>query len=530
VKRYLVTASEMKRYDANTIETIGIPSLVLMERAALVTVEELQKAYGGKPASVLVVAGCGNNGGDGLAVGRLLMLQGYPVDFVLIGNRKKCSKETAAQIKILEQYGMSVTDGIADGAYGIVIDALFGIGLSREVTGIYADAIERINSLHSFVCSIDIPSGIDADHGTIWGCAVQADLTVTYGFCKRGHVLYPGASCCGKTVCREMGINERSFLGNPPGWYTLQDICADRFDGAAGKELLPERSPGGNKGTFGKVLAIAGSAQACGAAILSARSAFRMGVGMVKVVTAAENRETFLTAVPESMLLTYDQTEAVGKDGAQETFGSAFEVSLRESLAWADALLIGPGIGTGAWAKGLLSFCLKNSMHPTVIDADGLNLLAQDPALQEEIDQMSQNGRAFVLTPHLGEFSRLYGCSIGEAKEHLLAYPAELAKRLHAVIVCKDARTVVTAPDAKEQYLNTTGNDGMATAGSGDVLAGMITGLLAQGMEAEEAAVCGVYLHGAAGDLAAQKETKRSMTASDIIDQIGAAAQKGVHR
>jgi NAD(P)H-hydrate epimerase len=368
---------------------------------------------------------------------------------------------------------------------------------------------------------VDIPSGISADNGNILGCAVQADMTVTYGFYKLGHMLYPGTSCCGKKVCREMGINQHSFLGDAPVWYTLENADQDTLEG---RELLPVRSHDGNKGTFGKVLAIAGSAQACGAAILSARSAFRMGVGMVKVVTAEENRETFLGAVPESMLLTYDEKET----GQGEAFDSEFETSLRESLDWADALLIGPGIGMGEQAKKLLAFCLKHSSLPTVIDADGLNLLARDKTLQRMIDQYGQNGRRFILTPHLGEFSRLYECSIAETKEHLLEYPAELAKRLHAVIVCKDARTVTAAPEEKELYLNTTGNDGMATAGSGDVLAGMITGLLAQGMEAREAAVCGVYLHGAAGDLAAEDKTRRSMMASDIIDQISAAAGKGV--
>jgi NAD(P)H-hydrate epimerase len=425
----------------------------------------------------------------------------------------KCSKETAAQIKILEQYGMSVKDTIAQSEYSIIVDALFGIGLTREVTGIYAEAIKQINGMQGFVCSVDIPSGVSADNGNIWGCAVKADLTVTYGFYKLGHILYPAASCCGRVVCREMGINEQSFLGEVPGWYTLS--------GTEGRNLLPERSPGGNKGTFGKVLAIAGSAGACGAAILSSKSAFRMGVGMVKVVTAAENRETFLTAVPESMLLTYSESQ-----GGE--LSTEFEASLQDSFDWADALLIGPGIGTGEQAKRLLRKCLTDSSLPTLIDADGLNLLAQDSSLQEMIDQMGQKGRAFVLTPHLGEFSRLYGCSIAETKEHLLEYPAELAKRLRAVVVCKDARTVVTTPEMNEQYLNTTGNDGMATAGSGDVLAGMITGLLAQGMEAKDAAVCGVYLHGAAGDLAAKEKTRRSMMASDIIEQISIAAGKGV--
>lgn len=506
MKQYLVTASQMKHYDTNTIEKIGIPGLVLMERAALVTVEEIQKNCSKPQAKVLVVAGCGNNGGDGLAIGRLLMLQGYRVEIVMIGDRMKCTGETSAQMKILSQYGMSVKDAIESDEYDIVVDALFGIGLSRNVTGIYAEVIERINRMEGFICSVDIPSGVCADDGRILGCAVRADLTVTYGFYKLGQILYEAASYCGKVVCREMGINERSFLGKIPEWFTL---CEE-----TGKSLLPVRRAEGNKGTFGKVLVIAGSSHACGAAVLSARSAFRMGTGMVKTVTVTENRDVFLQAVPESMLLTY-------REAADRAEQEQFEASLQESFAWADAILIGPGIGTGRQAHYLLEKCLTDSDNPLLIDADGLNLLAENPGLRDLAANTGRSGRTILLTPHIGEFARLYGCSVIQVKENLLQYPLELAKQMHAVIVCKDARTVVTAPDAKEHYLNTTGNDGMATAGSGDVLAGMIAGLLAQNMDGMEAAVCGVYLHGAAGDLAAQKETRHSMMASDIIEQIG---------
>ena len=505
MKQYLVTASQMKHYDANTIEKIGIPALVLMERAALVTVEEIQRVCPVKQNKVLVVAGCGNNGGDGLAIGRLLMLQGYRVEIVMIGDRTKCSRETSVQMEILSKYGMSVKDAIENDEYDIVVDALLGIGLSREVTGIYAEAIAGINRINGFVCSVDIPSGVCADDGRILGCAVKADMTVTYGFYKLGQILYEAASYCGNVVCREMGINEHSFLGDVPHWYTLRD--------ESGKTLLPARKAEGNKGTFGKVLVIAGSSHACGAAVLSARSAFRMGVGMVKTVTVTENRDVFLQAVPESMLLTYGET-------ADRYEQEQFEASLQEAFSWADAILIGPGIGTGRWAHYLLEKCLSESVLPLLIDADGLNLLAEEPKLQELAADVGRGGRTIVLTPHMGEFARLYGCSISQIKENLLQYPLELAERMHAVVVCKDARTVVTAPGAGEHYLNTTGNDGMATAGSGDVLAGMIAGLLARNMDGMEAAVCGVYLHGAAGDLAAQKVTKHSMMASDIVEQI----------
>lgn len=506
MKQYLVTASQMKHYDANTIEKIGIPGLVLMERAALVTVEEIQRVCPAKQNKVLVVAGCGNNGGDGLAIGRLLMLQGYRVETVMIGDRTKCSRETSVQLEILSKYGMSVKDAIESDEYDIVVDALFGIGLSREVTGVYAEAIACINRINGFVCSVDIPSGVCADDGRILGCAVRADMTVTYGFYKLGQILYEAASYCGNVVCREMGINEYSFLGDVPHWYTLCD--------ESGKTLLPARRAEGNKGTFGKVLVIAGSSHACGAAVLSARSAFRMGTGMVKTVTVTENRDVLLQAVPESMLLTYRETMVKAEQ-------DKFEEELQGAFAWADAILIGPGIGTGRWAHYLLEKCLTDSALPLLIDADGLNLLAKEPQLKELAAGAGRRGRTIVLTPHMGEFARLYGCGISQVKENLLQYPLELAERMHAVVVCKDARTVVTAPDSKEHYLNTTGNDGMATAGSGDVLAGMIAGLLALNMDGMEAAVCGVYLHGAAGDLAAQKETRHSMMASDIIEQIG---------
>ena len=194
---YLVTQAEMKQYDSNTITYLKIPSIVLMERAALVTAEQIRKEKGNGNFRVLVAAGCGNNGGDGFAVGRLLMLQGCSVDFVLFGAYEKCSRETTLQIDILMQYGCKIFDRIPECEYDIVVDALFGIGLSREIEGIYKEAVNTINAKESYVCAIDIPSGVDADTGRILGCAVQADLTVTCGFYKAGAFRYAGAGDCG---------------------------------------------------------------------------------------------------------------------------------------------------------------------------------------------------------------------------------------------------------------------------------------------------------------------------------------------
>lgn len=519
--KYLVTQSEMKQYDKNTIERLQMPSIVLMERAALITVEWIRKIKGDAAFRVLVVSGCGNNGGDGIAVGRLLMLQGCMVDYVLLGSYEKCSAETSLQLEILARYGHKPYDRIPEGEYDIVIDAIFGIGLSRNVEGIYRETVCAINRLDSYVCAIDIPSGVHADSGKILGCAVQADLTVTYGFHKLGEFLYPGAGYCGKIICGQMGIDERSFFDRKPRWYTYT---------STNDVKLPERKPNGNKGTFGKALVIAGSDNMCGAAIMAGKSVFRMGAGMVKIVTSQKNREILQQALPEAMITVYD-ADAWQNVETNQAAATGFKEEFRKALAWADCILIGPGIGTGKAAAWLLKQCLSESALPMVIDADGLNILAKELHSSEKkesfADRMFQplnaeEGRQIILTPHMGEFARLYGCSIPQAAENITVYPQELADKLQCIVVCKDARTVVAYPGKEYCFLNTSGNAGMATAGSGDVLAGILTGLLAQGMEAAEAASAGVYLHGAAGDRAAAACGEHSMMATDIIEQMSA--------
>lgn len=517
---YLVTQSEMKQYDNNTIIHLKMPSLVLMERAALVTVSQIRQEKGSTPFRVLVVAGCGNNGGDGFAIGRLLMLEGCKVDFVLLGNQDKCSAETALQLEILDNYGYKPYDRIPQGEYDIVIDAVFGVGLSRNVEGIYKEAICAINELDAYVCAVDIPSGIHADSGQVLGCAVKADLTVTYGFYKLGEFLYPGAGYCGKIICGKMGIDEHGFFGNTPVWYTYTSLTDLKF---------PERKPDGNKGTFGKVLVIAGSDSICGAAILSAKSVFNIGAGMVRIITSNKNRDIVQQSIPEAMMTVYDSS--LWMDGEPDSeFGKEFY----EVLNWADCILIGPGIGMGPESKWMLDSCLNKSRLPMVIDADGLNILAEklnlneflnfnmyeNPGSKSEEDCDKNERRKVIITPHVGEFARLYDCTVSEVKENLTSYPKLLADKLGCTVVCKDARTVTASYDKQQCYLNISGNSGMATAGSGDVLAGIITGLVAQGIDADEAAVTGVYMHGVAGDMADAACGKYSMMAGDIMEQI----------
>lgn len=511
-KEYLVSAGEMKEYDKNTIEYFGVSSMVLMERAALAAAGEIEARFpcGGR---VWIAAGSGNNGGDGIAVGRILKLRGFSVDFYLAGERKKCSKETEAQIKIIEKYGYALQSKIEDKEYDIIVDALFGIGLSRELEGKFAETVCKINESGAFICSIDIPSGVHTDSGQVMGEAVNADLTVTFGWKKLGHVFYPGNSYSGEIVCRDIGITRESFLGRIPKVYT--------YTGDAGYGM-PRRNGGGNKGTFGKVLVVAGSVNMSGACELCAKAAYRTGAGMVKVITPEENRTIVQSGVPEALLSTYP---------AKGEISVELHNILEEGMKWADCIIAGPGMGMGIKAYAMLKQILEENKKPLVIDADGLNLIVKNPELQSflENERQGKGGRQIILTPHLAEFARLHGCTLEEAKRDILHKPKELADRYGCIVVCKDARTAVAVPAKEEIYVNTSGNDGMATAGMGDVLAGVTGGLLAQGMEAEKAAVLGVYIHGAAGDKAAEEKGRYALMAGDVVECLGSVTrQKGM--
>lgn len=502
-KGYIVTAGEMREYDRNTIQHFGMPSMVLMERAALAVAEEIEKRS--VPGmQVLIVAGCGNNGGDGIAAGRILRQHGYAVDFCLIGDREKCSGETKAQCGMIEKYGCPLQDKIGNKEYDIIVDALFGIGLSRNLEGQFAKAVQEINESKAFVCSVDIPSGIHTDSGEIMGEAVKANLTVTFAFKKPGHILYPGCGYCGEIICGDIGITQESFLGQNPKIYTFYGAPLDG---------MPDRNGDGNKGTFGKVLVIAGSAGMSGACELCARSVYRMGAGMVKILTPEENRIIVQTNLPEALLSTYQVQEA----GKTETAGDLRQ-RLEKDMEWADCILIGPGIGKGREACAMLEQVLAESKKPLVIDADGLNLLAENENLRQLLKGCIKEKRDVVLTPHLAEFARLFGSTVEDIKRNLLHRPKEMAEKYGCIVVCKDARTVVAAPSSKEIYLNTSGNDGMATAGMGDVLTGVIGGLMAQGMDGRKAACLGVYIHGKAGDEAAKIKGRYGLMARDVIN------------
>ena len=516
MREYLVTPGEMQAYDSYTIQQIGIPAPVLMERAALALRDEVRLLFPGPagdgrgrggagapgrlpdgPGRALIAAGGGNNGADGLALARLLSQDGWQVEAVLPGSPEKRTPEWIRQEWILEHYPVSVRpaaqfladrerrnpsgEGDRDG-YALIVDALFGVGLSRPVEGEYARMIEALNRMEGFKLAVDIPSGVEGEWGAVLGTAFRADLTVTFAFAKRGLFIFPGAEFAGQVRVKDIGIGPESFQGAEPQMFTLRGPV---------EEYLPRRRRDGNKGTFGKVLLAAGFEQMPGAAVLAARAAYCAGAGMVRVLCPGENRGVLQAAVPEAL------------------WGDPGEV--RRALEWADAAAVGPGLGTSkdAWEvlKGLLE-----ARIPLVVDADAVNLLAA----RGWPESAQRKGRALVMTPHVGELSRLSGVPVPEIKADPVSVARRMAKENDCVMVCKDARTLICRGEGP-MCLNLAGNSGMATAGSGDVLTGLTAGLLAQGMEAFEAACAGVYLHALAGDLAAERFSEYAVTAGALV-------------
>lgn len=502
--QYLVSAEEMRKADNHTIETIGIPAMVLMERAALAALECVERHVaatltegkivgGGAGNSVLILAGMGNNGGDGLALARLLSERGFYVEVCCVGDEEKASGQWIQQRNILEHYAVTLSAKPQREEYTVLVDALFGVGLSRDVAGEYARAIEGFNGLRGFKLALDLPSGIDSDTGRLCGCAVCADETVTFGFCKRGLVLFPGCEYAGRVEVADIGISSRSFI-TPPEMFTLK---------APVDSLIQKRRADGNKGTFGKILLVAGSVNMAGAAILAARAAYRTGAGMVKVISPEENRIILQSALPEAL------------------FG--MEVQLENSMEWADVIAVGPGLGTDERARTLFETVLYHSKKPLVIDADALNILAKEEEFRGELGRQAHAGRKLLLTPHVGELARLVGKTVADCVSDSRYGIGEIAKglseELGCVVVAKDARTYV-CKTGNPMYLNSNGNSGMATAGSGDVLTGISAALLAGETDVFRAAVTAVYLHGAAGDAAAREKGLFACMAGDIAECI----------
>lgn len=497
----LLNSSQMKACDNYTIEEIGIPSLVLMERAALAVVQEILKDYIPEEITAVIFAGTGNNGGDGIAIGRILKEYGAKVEVVIVGKIEKCSREMKQQMTIAENVGISIKkyDDSLKGEYNVIVDALFGIGLSRQVQGTFQSAVQWINQKRTAekrisVYAVDIPSGIHADTGKVLGCAVKADKTITFQYGKPGLYLDTGRIYAGRVVIKSIGISskpmEQEKIQPELFYYEREDI-----------KRLPLRPENGHKGTFGKVLIIAGFKNMAGAAVFSAESAYRTGCGLVEVFTVEENRIIVQQQIPEAVLTTYENVE----DSLEK---------LGRSIPKADVVVLGPGLSMSQQAEKLVEYTMINATTPCVVDADAINILAQHP------EWLKSRSVPCILTPHMKELARLSGKDVSEVKRTHITSAKEIAEYYDCIVVAKDARTIVAGTQEKKCYLNLSGCNGMATGGSGDVLTGIIAGLLAQNMPLYEAACLGVYIHGLAGEAAQEQLGGYSMTARDLIGNL----------
>lgn len=500
--KILADSRQMKQCDRNTIEYFGVPSLVLMERAALGVVGEVESYLCERPDTppniggffpenstipqILVACGYGNNGGDGIAIARMLWQKGYGVTIVMPPESTKISKETKVQMDIAGKYRIPIVNQIPEQEYDVVVDALFGIGLTRELSGTYLELVLELNEMRGLKVAVDIPSGIDADTGTVMGAAFYADRTVTFAFAKPGLMLFPGAGYAGEVVVKEIGIDRCSFLDEKPVIFSpdLADLCK-----------IPSRKKRSNKGSYGKVLTIAGQKNMAGAAFLSAKASYLTGAGLVKILTAEENRVILQQLLPEAVLETYVEAPH----------------NIKDLMPWASVLVAGPGIGVGEDAKEMVYEILSYASVPLILDADGLNIVAECP------ERLKEAAGPVIVTPHLGEMARLIHSDISTIQERMLETARAFAREYGVICVLKDARTVTALPDGKA-WINTSGNNGMATAGSGDVLTGIIAGLIAQGMEPWSAAFLGVYLHGIAGDYQAMDKGNYGLMAQDILE------------
>jgi NAD(P)H-hydrate epimerase len=521
--RPVLTAAQMREADRRTIEEAGLPGAVLMENAGAAVAHAL-RARRPSPRRPVVFCGRGNNGGDGFVIARHLLDRGPAV--FLFGARADVRGDARVQLDVLERAGGVVAE-VADAAglararaaaerADVLVDALLGTGLHQAPSGLVAEGIAILRGLHGrmgvLVVAVDLPSGLSSDSGEVAWDAVQADLTVTFAAPKYGHVLPPACDHVGALVVADIGIAPSLIeKGAPSLWL------ADAADLA---RAYPPRAPGAHKGTFGHVLVAAGSVGKTGAAILAASGALRSGAGLVTVATPAPALGAVAQGRPELMTEPLPVTPAGLLDGAAVARAAALARTR-------DALVLGPGLGQDGAARAFVRDLLRAHPGPAIVDADGLNALAAADGSPRATDALARTAPV-VVTPHPGEMARLVGASTQDVQRRRLDTARAFAAETGAVVVLKGQRTIVARPDGAA-CVNPTGNPGMATGGTGDVLAGIVGALLARGLDGWTAAVAAVYLHGAAGDEAAARLGQESLLAGDLVDSI-AAVLRGLAR
>lgn len=503
----LLSRDEIRQADAIAINDFGIPSIVLMENAgrelALEAGKMLEELAGNK---VVIVCGGGNNGGDGFVAARHLHNMGYGVRIFITSGVEKLKGDALTNWQIVENIGLE-TQHISDDRRlnilkvvlmqsDLIIDCLFGTGLEDNVRGLALNLISIINESGRPVLACDIPSGLCADKGVPLGIALKAEKTVTFGYGKIGLYIAQAPEYTGKVKVVDISLpKELESRISSRRELLDEDFC---------RRWLPPRDKQSHKGNFGHLLVFAGSPTMPGAAVMAGKGALRMGVGLLSAAIPTSIRDIFCTSLPEAMMLALPEAEkgVVSSEACQVL--AAFPAA---------AYLLGPGLGKDPETVSLIQNLIPKLKKSAVIDADALNALAGKENL------LAVGGQLHVITPHPGELSRLSGVKIGDIQKDRIKAAVEYAAKSRAVVVLKGAGTVVADPNGRI-FINTSGNPGMATGGSGDVLSGIIAALLAQGLPPAIAAACGVWLHGAAGDEAAASKSRLSMLPTDICEYL----------
>lgn len=490
-----------------TMDNYHIPGQVLMETAGRACAELVDAEYGpGRGKSAVIVAGKGNNGGDGYVIARCLLQKGWTVSVFVLAGKSSIAGDAEKNLSLLDPSlvhfctdpeGVSPYHAVLQGA-AVIVDALFGIGLTKEISGIHAEAVHLMNSSGKPVVAVDIPSGIDASSGRVLGVAVKAAVTVTFAFAKLGHVVYPGRAYTGRL--------EKVDIGLPDEIAAAAEYC-EYLDSAYIAPLLKIRDRCGHKGSYGHCLIVSGSTGKTGAAALSANTAVRAGSGLVTLAVPASLNQILEVKTTEAMTFPLE-------DNGKGYFGEVNLAALLRVTEGKDAVALGPGISSTADTVAFVQEFVRNCHVPLVIDADGLTAIAADPAIL-----LNKKSPALVLTPHPGEMSRLTGCSIARIESDRIAAARDFAVRYDVFLVLKGAGTIIAAPDGSVA-INGSGNPGMASGGMGDVLTGIIVSLIGQGYPAREACRLGVFLHGHAADLVAREKGEIGITASDVLERL----------
>jgi hydroxyethylthiazole kinase-like uncharacterized protein yjeF len=514
----ILSAESMREVDRTAIEDLGIPSMVLMENAAIGVVDAIGEMYEEAESAVLF-CGPGNNGGDGLAIARHLAVRGYEVRIFLMTERA-LRGDAEVQLGICRRQGLHIQDIESEEDLvealeharesDVIVDALFGTGLARPLEGLYAELVEELNDLDVPRVAVDLPSGLNGSRSTPLGPHVQADLTVTFAAPKIAHVFPPASEAVGELVVADLGIPPELVDEVEEEGGALYLLREEEL-----VDLLPPREPGTHKGDYGHALIVAGSPGKGGAAILAARAAVRAGAGLVTA------------AVPEPILTVVDlgsvesMTLGLPCRGSGQLAAAAADRVLAGS-AGKSVLALGPGLGQeDETAEAIRRIALETAL-PLVLDADGLNAFAGRAG---DLRDRADHGAETVLTPHPGELGRLLGIPTADVQADRIGSVRRAAAETGAVVVLKGYRTLVATPEG-EINVNPTGNPGMASGGTGDVLTGLIAGLIAQGLEVLDAALLGVYLHGLAGDLAVVEAGEVGLTAGDLVTFLPAAFQE----